>query len=95
MIASVTIPDRSGRTLSGQTVEAFFNSVSHANLMAVSINCALGADDMRPHVADLARIAGVPVACYPNAGLPTSSAATTILPSTWPSYSAASRARAC
>ena len=70
VIASVTIPDRSGRTLSGQTVEAFFNSVSHAHLMAVSINCALGADDMRPHVADLARIAGIPVACYPNAGLP-------------------------
>ncbi|HET9627640.1 MAG TPA: methionine synthase [Kofleriaceae bacterium] len=70
VIASVTIPDRSGRTLSGQTVEAFFNSVSHAHLFAVSINCALGADDMRPHVADLARVAGLPVACYPNAGLP-------------------------
>ncbi|HSR99134.1 MAG TPA: methionine synthase, partial [Kofleriaceae bacterium] len=70
VIASVTIPDRSGRTLSGQTVEAFFNSVAHARLLAVSINCALGADDMRPHVAELARIAGVPVACYPNAGLP-------------------------
>jgi 5-methyltetrahydrofolate--homocysteine methyltransferase len=70
VIASVTIPDRSGRTLSGQTVEAFFNSISHANLLAVSINCALGADDMRPHVADLARCAGIPVACYPNAGLP-------------------------
>ena len=70
VIASVTIPDRSGRTLSGQTIEAFFNSISHANLFAVSINCALGADDMRPHVADLARIAGLRVACYPNAGLP-------------------------
>ncbi len=70
VIASVTIPDRSGRTLSGQTVEAFYNSVAHAELFAISINCALGADDMRPHVAELARIAGVPVACYPNAGLP-------------------------
>jgi 5-methyltetrahydrofolate--homocysteine methyltransferase len=70
VIASVTIPDKSGRTLSGQTVEAFFNSISHANLFAVSINCALGADDMRPHVAELARIAGLRVACYPNAGLP-------------------------
>ena len=70
VIASVTIPDRSGRTLSGQTVEAFFNSVSHSDLFAVSVNCALGADDMRPHVAELARIAGVRVACYPNAGLP-------------------------
>ena len=70
VIASVTIPDRSGRTLSGQTVEAFHNSVSHAELLAISVNCALGADDMRPHVADLARITGAPVACYPNAGLP-------------------------
>jgi len=70
VIASVTIPDRSGRTLSGQTVEAFYNSISHANLFAVSINCALGADDMRPHVAELARSAGVRVGCYPNAGLP-------------------------
>ncbi|HEY4243933.1 MAG TPA: methionine synthase [Kofleriaceae bacterium] len=70
VIASVTIPDRSGRTLSGQTVEAFFNSISHADLFAVSINCALGAADMRPHVAELARCAGIPVACYPNAGLP-------------------------
>ena len=70
VIASVTIPDKSGRTLSGQTVEAFFNSISHADLLAVSINCALGAEDMRPHVAELARIAALPVACYPNAGLP-------------------------
>ncbi|HSK05471.1 MAG TPA: methionine synthase [Kofleriaceae bacterium] len=70
VIASVTIPDRSGRTLSGQTVEAFFHSISHAELLAVSINCALGADDMRPHVADLARVAGLRVGCYPNAGLP-------------------------
>jgi 5-methyltetrahydrofolate--homocysteine methyltransferase len=70
VIASVTIPDKSGRTLSGQTVEAFFNSIHHAELLAVSINCALGADDMRPHVAELARIAGCRVACYPNAGLP-------------------------
>src|SRR4029079_5625840 len=70
VIASVTIPDKSGRTLSGQTVEAFFNSISHNDCMAVSINCALGADDMRPHVAELARSAGIRVACYPNAGLP-------------------------
>jgi 5-methyltetrahydrofolate--homocysteine methyltransferase len=70
VIASVTIPDKSGRTLSGQTIEAFWNSISHADLFAVSINCALGADDMRPHVAELSRIAGIPVACYPNAGLP-------------------------
>ena len=70
VIASVTIPDKSGRTLSGQTIEAFWNSIAHAKLFGVSINCALGADDMRPHVAELARSAGVRVACYPNAGLP-------------------------
>ncbi|HEY1548187.1 MAG TPA: methionine synthase, partial [Kofleriaceae bacterium] len=70
VIASVTIPDKSGRTLSGQTIEAFWNSISHAKLFAVSINCALGADDMRPHVAELSRNAGIRVACYPNAGLP-------------------------
>src|SRR5512146_929202 len=70
VIASVTIPDKSGRTLSGQTIEAFYNSINHTELLAVSINCALGAEDMRPHVAELARIAGVRVACYPNAGLP-------------------------
>ncbi|MBZ0233316.1 MAG: methionine synthase [Deltaproteobacteria bacterium] len=70
VIASVTIPDRSGRTLSGQTVEAFYNSISHADLLAVSINCALGADDMRPHVEELARIVKTRVCCYPNAGLP-------------------------
>jgi 5-methyltetrahydrofolate--homocysteine methyltransferase len=70
ILCSVTIPDKSGRTLSGQTIEAFYNSVSHHDLLAVGINCALGADDMRPHVQELARIARVPVACYPNAGLP-------------------------
>lgn len=70
VIASVTIPDKSGRTLSGQTVEAFWNSIAHHDLLAVSINCALGANDMRPHVAELARCAATRVACYPNAGLP-------------------------
>ena len=70
VIASVTIPDRSGRTLSGQTLEAFYNSISHVDLLAVSINCALGADDMRPHVEELARICKTRVCCYPNAGLP-------------------------
>ncbi len=70
IIASVTIPDRSGRTLSGQTLEAFHSSISHIDLLAVSINCALGADDMRPHVEELARIAPGYTCCYPNAGLP-------------------------
>jgi len=70
VIASVTIPDRSGRTLSGQTIEAFHTSISNHDLFAVSVNCALGADDMRPHVADLARLHPGLVMCYPNAGLP-------------------------
>ncbi|MBP8807550.1 MAG: methionine synthase [Kofleriaceae bacterium] len=70
VIASVTITDRSGRTLSGQTLEAFYNSIDHADLFAVSINCALGADDLRPYVEELSRIAGRRTAVYPNAGLP-------------------------
>jgi len=67
---SGTITDRSGRTLSGQTVEAFWNSVRHARPWAVGLNCALGADLMRPHLAELARVADTLVAAYPNAGLP-------------------------
>ncbi len=67
---SGTITDRSGRTLSGQTVEAFWNSVRHAKPFAVGLNCALGADLMRPHIADLARVADTLVSAYPNAGLP-------------------------
>jgi len=67
---SGTITDRSGRTLSGQTVEAFWNSIRHARPFAVGFNCALGADLMRPHIAELSRIADTLVAAYPNAGLP-------------------------
>ncbi|HEY6566560.1 MAG TPA: homocysteine S-methyltransferase family protein, partial [Actinomycetota bacterium] len=67
---SVTIVDRSGRTLSGQTVEAFWTSVEHAEPLVVGINCSLGATEMRPYVEAFSRIADVPVACYPNAGLP-------------------------
>ncbi len=67
---SVTIVDRSGRTLSGQTVEAFWTSVEHADPVIVGINCSLGASEMRPYVESFARVAPVPVACYPNAGLP-------------------------
>ncbi len=67
---SGTITDRSGRTLSGQTAEAFWNSVKHAKPFAIGFNCALGADLMRPHVAELARVADCLVAAYPNAGLP-------------------------
>ena len=67
---SGTITDRSGRTLSGQTVEAFWNSVRHARPFAVGLNCALGAELMRPYIAELARVADTLVAAYPNAGLP-------------------------
>ena len=67
---SVTIVDRSGRTLSGQTIEAFWVSMEHADPVIVGVNCSLGAAEMRPYVEDLSRVAAVPVACYPNAGLP-------------------------
>ena len=67
---SVTIVDRSGRTLSGQTIEAFWLSVAHADPVIVGVNCSLGAREMRPSVEALARVAPVPVASYPNAGLP-------------------------
>jgi 5-methyltetrahydrofolate--homocysteine methyltransferase len=70
VMASITITDASGRTLSGQTVEASWNSISHAPLLTVGINCALGAKEMRPHIEELARIAPVYIHCYPNAGLP-------------------------
>src|SRR5439155_1814433 len=67
---SVTIVDLSGRTLSGQTVEAFWTSITHAEPLVVGVNCSLGAEEMRPHVADLSRLAGTYTACHPNAGLP-------------------------
>jgi len=70
VLLSVTITDQSGRTLSGQTIEAFWNSVSHFPLFSVGINCALGATQMRPFMEELARIAWVRTSCYPNAGLP-------------------------
>ncbi len=67
---SVTIVDLSGRTLSGQTVEAFWRSIERAEPLVVGVNCSLGAAEMRPHVAELSRLAGTYVACHPNAGLP-------------------------
>jgi 5-methyltetrahydrofolate--homocysteine methyltransferase len=67
---SGTITDRSGRTLSGQTVEAFYNSVAHAKPWAVGLNCALGPAEMRAFLADLSRVAECAVSAYPNAGLP-------------------------
>ena len=70
LMLSVTITDRSGRTLSGQTIEAFWVSVAHARPLSVGINCALGAREMRPYIAELSRIADAYISCYPNAGLP-------------------------
>jgi len=70
IMVSGTITDASGRTLSGQTAEAFFISVAHANLFSVGLNCALGAKELRPHLEDLSKIADCLVSAYPNAGLP-------------------------
>ena len=70
VIISGTITDASGRTLSGQVTEAFWNSVRHAQPLAIGLNCALGADEMRPYIAELSRLADCFVSCYPNAGLP-------------------------
>jgi 5-methyltetrahydrofolate--homocysteine methyltransferase len=72
LLASVTIVDLSGRTLSGQTIEAFWISVSGAPLLSVGINCALGAKQMRAHIEELSRLAPIFTSCYPNAGLPNS-----------------------
>jgi 5-methyltetrahydrofolate--homocysteine methyltransferase len=70
LMVSGTITDASGRTLSGQTVEAFWISISHIELFSVGLNCALGAKELRPHLKDLAAIADVNISAYPNAGLP-------------------------
>ena len=70
ILVSGTITDLSGRTLTGQTVEAFFVSVSHAPILSIGLNCALGPKEMRPYIEELSRIAPVYVSCYPNAGLP-------------------------
>jgi 5-methyltetrahydrofolate--homocysteine methyltransferase len=70
IIVSGTITDASGRTLSGQTPEAFWNSVRHVRPLAVGLNCALGAALMRPYIEELSRVADTFISCYPNAGLP-------------------------
>ena len=70
VMISVTITDASGRTLSGQTTEAFWHSIRHARPFSVGINCALGPKEMRPYMATLSKIADCFVSCYPNAGLP-------------------------
>ncbi|MFL5183027.1 MAG: homocysteine S-methyltransferase family protein, partial [Microvirga sp.] len=69
VMVSGTITDASGRTLSGQVTEAFWNSVRHANPLLVGLNCALGAEEMRPYLAEIGRVADTFVSCYPNAGL--------------------------
>ena len=76
IIISATITDKSGRTLSGQTIEAFWNSVRHSRPLAVGINCALGAKDMKPYVERLSEIADCYISIYPNAGLPNPLSAT-------------------
>lgn len=70
VMISGTITDASGRTLSGQTVEAFLNSVSHVDLLSIGLNCALGAKEMRPYLEELSDKAPFYISCYPNAGLP-------------------------
>jgi 5-methyltetrahydrofolate--homocysteine methyltransferase len=70
LMISVTVTDKSGRTLSGQTIDAFWVSIAHAKPFSVGLNCALGARDMRPYLAELARLADCFISCYPNAGLP-------------------------
>jgi 5-methyltetrahydrofolate--homocysteine methyltransferase len=70
VMISGTITDASGRTLSGQTTEAFWNSVAHARPLSIGLNCALGPEALRSYVQELARVAPVPVSTHPNAGLP-------------------------
>jgi len=70
IMISGTVTDASGRILSGQTVEAFWNSLRHAKPLTFGLNCALGATLMRPYIAELAKVCDVAVSCYPNAGLP-------------------------
>jgi 5-methyltetrahydrofolate--homocysteine methyltransferase len=70
IMISGTITDASGRTLSGQTLQAFYISVAHANPLSIGLNCALGAKEMRPHIQELSQIASCYVSAYPNAGLP-------------------------
>src|SRR5207249_11765786 len=70
LISPGTVTDRSGRTLSGQTVEAFLISITHAQPLIVALNCALGPTEMEPFIEELSRIAPFYVGAYPNAGLP-------------------------
>jgi 5-methyltetrahydrofolate--homocysteine methyltransferase len=82
VMLSVTITDKSGRTLSGQTIDAFWASVAHIRPLSVGVNCALGAREMRPYVAELAALAGCLTSCHPNAGLPNAMSEYDELPAT-------------
>jgi len=86
IMISGTITDASGRTLSGQTAEAFWNSVRHAKPLSIGFNCALGAKQLRPHVEELSRIADVYVSAHPNAGLPNAMAEYDELPTETAGY---------
>ena len=70
IMISGTITDASGRTLSGQTLEAFYNSVRHAKPLIIGLNCALGARELRPYIEELSELAEMRVSVHPNAGLP-------------------------
>ncbi len=86
VMISGTITDASGRTLSGQTPEAFWNAVRHARPLSIGFNCALGARQLRPHVEELARIADTRVSAHPNAGLPNAMAEYDELPEETAAY---------
>src|SRR6476659_6074369 len=93
LMVSGTITDRSGRTLSGQTVSAFWQSVRHARPLTIGLNCALGGAEMRPFIQELASLADTLVCAYPNAGLPNALGCYDETPDRPPRRCASSRAR--
>ena len=95
VMISGTITDMSGRTLSGQTAEAFYTSLSHARPLSIGLNCALGAAAMRPHVETLSQVAGATSAPIPMPACPMPSASTTKRPKTWRPPCVASPRMAC
>jgi 5-methyltetrahydrofolate--homocysteine methyltransferase len=86
VMISGTITDQSGRTLTGQTTEAFYNSLRHAQPVSIGLNCALGAAELRPYVAELSRIAETHVSAHPNAGLPNAFGGYDETPERWPRW---------
>ena len=85
----------SGRTLSGQTVEAFWNSIRHCRPLAVGLNCALGATEIRPWIQELSRLADCPAILYPNAGLPNELGEYDDTRKTWPNFCATLQRKVC